>query len=73
MAVPGQINEGSVRSLQTPGLSLLSLPAVIHRSIASFLPDGNKKHDSRLRVSEASRALLDFYGGSLDRMWISYF
>jgi len=33
--------------------------------IASFLPDGDKAKDSRLRMSEVSRALLLSYGGTL--------
>lgn len=50
--------------------SFPSLPDLAHASIASFLPDGNKGNDSRLCVAEASRALLESYGGTLTRMCI---
>jgi hypothetical protein len=35
--------------------SFLALPDVVHACIASFLHDGNKSDESRLRVAEASR------------------
>ena len=50
-------------SLPTP--SFTSLPDIAHATIASFLPDGDRRKDTRLRVSEVSRALLEAYGGSL--------
>ena len=57
-------------SLSKP--SFLALPDIAHSSIAAFLPDGNKGSNSRLRVSEASLALRDTYGGSLTRMSVSH-
>jgi len=44
------------------------LPDIAHASIASSLPDGNKASDSRLRVSEVSRATLESYGDTVIRM-----
>lgn len=35
--------------------SFLALSDIVHACIASFLPDGNKRNESRLRVAEASR------------------
>ena len=52
--------------------SFPSLPDLAHASIASFLPDGNKGNESRLRVSGASCALFKTYGGSLTRMHVRY-
>lgn len=54
--------DGEVQSLPRPSSS--SLPDIAHDGIASFLPDGDSKHEYSLRVSEASRALLGSYGGS---------
>lgn len=51
--------------------SLLSLPDVAHGIIASFLLHDDD-NDSPLRVSEASRALLKSYGGSLTRMRLHF-
>jgi len=50
-----QNDDDDVR-VQPPSVptSFLSLPDIAHASIAAFLPDGN---DSRLRISEVSRAL----------------
>lgn len=50
----------------------LSIPDLAHSSIASFLPDGDKPKISRLHVSEVSRALLGFYGGTLTQMSLHY-
>ena len=53
--------------------SFLALPDIAHACVASFLPDGNKKaKDSRLRVAEASRVLLEPYGGSLTRLSLKH-
>ena len=70
MALPVQDGEGNARPQPAPEPSFLRLPDIAHSSIASFLPDGNKVNDSRLRVSEASRALLVSFGGSVTRMCI---
>ena len=40
--------------------------------IASFLPDGNKGNDSRLRTAQASRALFESYGGILTCISIKF-
>jgi hypothetical protein len=56
----------------SPGPSLLSLPDIAHASIASFLPDGDTRQASRLRLSEVSRAQLEAYGDTLTRIRISY-
>ena len=48
-----------------PPPSFTALSGIVHVTIASFLPDGDSKKDSRLRVSEVSRAPLELYGGSL--------
>lgn len=65
-------NHGPACPRQHPAcIWFLSLPDIAHANIATFLPDGNKTHnDTRLRVSEASRALLEYYGGSLTRVAI---
>lgn len=50
-----------------------SLPDVAHNIISSFLPDGNALgKDGRLRVSEASRALLESYGDTLTRISVQF-
>jgi hypothetical protein len=64
---PGE-EDDDVRIQPPPRLSFLSLPDIAHASIASFLPDGNETEDSRLSVSEVSRALFESYGGSLNEM-----
>ena len=45
--------------------SFTSLPDIAHHTIASFIPDGDTRICSRLRVSEVSHALFDSYGGGL--------
>jgi len=45
---------------------------MFHASIASFLPDGDERQASRLRLSEVSRTLFESYGGSLTKIWLSY-
>lgn len=45
--------------------SFTSMPDVAHSTIASFLPEGVGKKDSRLRVAEVLRALFESYGDSL--------
>lgn len=68
MAKRGREADDEVPSLPPP--SFIALPGVVHGTIASFLPDGDSKKDSRLRVSEVSRGLLEFYGGSLTSVTI---
>lgn len=66
-------DDGDVRVQPAPAPpSFPSLPDHAHSCIASFLPDGNKGNDSRLRVSEASCALLNTYGDRLNRMHLGY-
>jgi len=62
----------AVQMQPSPSPSLLSLPDIAHSCITSFLRDGNKGNDSRLRVAEASRVLLEAYGGSLTKMCLSF-
>ena len=63
-----QDDDGHVQPHPAISPFFLSLPDIAHASIASFLPDGNKGNDSRLRVSEVSRAMLESYGGTVTRM-----
>jgi hypothetical protein len=63
MAKRGRDGVDEVQSLPLPSFS--SLPDIAHDGIAPFLPDGDSKHDNRLRVSEVSRALYGSYGGAL--------
>jgi len=51
-------------------LSFQSLPDAALDSIASF--SFERGNDSRLRMAEVSRALLDLYGGSLSYIYIFY-
>lgn len=61
--------QGNVHNQPAPGPRFLSLPDVVQANIATFLPDGNKmQKDSRLRISDAPRALVKRYGGSLTRL-----
>lgn len=57
---------------QPPPSPFILLPDLAHATMASFLPDGDDKQDNRLRVSEASRALRDSYGGSVTSASIHY-
>lgn len=67
----GRDGDKAVQTAPTPTFS--SLPDVAHSSIATFLPDGNGVgKDSRLRVAEASRALLESYGGNLNLISVHY-
>jgi hypothetical protein len=71
MAKRGRDNNMAVQPVPTP--TFFSLPDVAHAIISSFLPDGNGVgKDCRLRVSEASRALLETYGGNLNRISIHF-
>ena len=58
--------------IQPPPTSFLSLPDIAHGCIASFLPDGNKGNESRLRTAEATRALFESYGGTLNNISLQY-
>jgi len=40
-----------------------------HALIASMLPDGRHPH-KKMRLSEVSRAMLDFYGGTIKHMYL---
>lgn len=50
-------------------LPLEDLPGPAHAIIASMIPDGYDP-DSRLRMSEVSRSMLTFYGGTLNNMYV---
>jgi len=64
------IKEVPVKPPPAPTL-FLSLPDIAHACIASFLPDGDEGGDcGRLRVSEVSRPLVEFYGGTLTIIYI---
>ena len=65
-------NEDAAQIQPSPRPSLLSLSDIAHSCISSFLPDGNKGNDSRLRVAAASRALLEAYGGSLIKVRLRF-
>ena len=52
--------------------SFILLPDIAHATIASFLPDRDNGTDTRLRVSEVSRALHESYGGSLSSASLYY-
>jgi hypothetical protein len=62
----------AVPAQSQPRLSLLSLPDIAHDNIAFFLPESSDDKDSRLRVAEASHALLEAYGGSRNWMHIRF-
>ena len=65
-------NADAVQTQPSSRPSLLSLPDIAHSCISSFLSDGNKRNDSRLRVAEASHALLEAYGGSLTKVKLRF-
>jgi hypothetical protein len=69
MEQPDQDDE---HSSQAAPASFSSLPDIAHASIASFLPDGDERQASRLRLSEVSRTLFESYGGSLTKIRLSY-
>lgn len=51
-------------------LPLENLPGPAHAVIASMLPDGRNQH-KRLHLSEVSRPMLDFYGGTIKHLYVS--
>jgi len=58
----------AVQMQPSPSPSLLSLPDIAHSCITSFLRDGNKGNDSRLRVAEASRVAEALRHGALHNL-----
>jgi hypothetical protein len=65
------IKEAPIQPAPAP-TSFLSLPDIAYICIASFIPDGSKGDESRLRVAEASRALFENYGGTLTCIRIKF-